>query len=113
MFEFVATFETITGGVLAAVFVTLFIIETRCPLRQAKRPKTRRFAINVAVSGLALVIGGYIVAPVAVSLSARSTEISFGLLHAVPLAGKNRIELVHNGAETTKWMPVAKQKQKN
>jgi sterol desaturase/sphingolipid hydroxylase (fatty acid hydroxylase superfamily) len=85
MFEFVATFETITGGVLAAVFVTLFVIETRFPLRQAKRSKTRRFAINVAVSGLTLAIGGYIVAPVAVSLSARSAETSFGLLHAVPL----------------------------
>ena len=85
MSEFVPMFETLTGGVLAGVFVALLILETRFPLRQAKRPKTSRFALNVAVSGLALVIGGYIVAPVAVSLSARSAEISFGLLHAVPL----------------------------
>jgi sterol desaturase/sphingolipid hydroxylase (fatty acid hydroxylase superfamily) len=85
MSEFVPTFETITGGVLAAVFVVLLIIETRYPLRQAKRPKTRRLAINVAVSGLALAIGAFIVAPFAVSLSARSSQGSIGLLHVVPL----------------------------
>jgi sterol desaturase/sphingolipid hydroxylase (fatty acid hydroxylase superfamily) len=83
--EFVATFETITGGVLAAVFVALLLIETRFSLRQAKRAKTRRFAINVAVSGLSLAIGAYIVAPVAVNLAARSAETSFGLLHVVSL----------------------------
>jgi sterol desaturase/sphingolipid hydroxylase (fatty acid hydroxylase superfamily) len=85
MSEFVHISETITASVLAAVFVALLIIETRFPLRQAKRPKTRRFVINVAVSGLALAIGAYIVAPVAIGLSTRSAETPFGLLHAVPL----------------------------
>jgi sterol desaturase/sphingolipid hydroxylase (fatty acid hydroxylase superfamily) len=43
------------------------------------------FAINGAVTGLAVAVGGYIVTPVAVSLSAWSAETTFGLLRAVPL----------------------------
>lgn len=85
MSEFVPRFEILAAGVLAAVFVGLLVIETRFPLRKTKRPKAGRFAINVTVSGLALAIGAYVVAPVAFSLSARSAKESFGLLHLVPL----------------------------
>jgi sterol desaturase/sphingolipid hydroxylase (fatty acid hydroxylase superfamily) len=82
---FIGNFETITGVVLTFVFVGLLLIETCFPLRQAKRPKRRRFAINGAVTGLAVAVGGYIVTPVAVTLSAWSAETTFGLLRAVPL----------------------------
>jgi sterol desaturase/sphingolipid hydroxylase (fatty acid hydroxylase superfamily) len=83
MSEFVPTFETIAGVVLAAIYVVLFIVETQFPLRKAKRPKLKRFLVNVGLSGLALAAGVYIVAPVALALAARST--SFGLLNVLPL----------------------------
>ena len=83
--EFVASFEIVIGGVMAAVFLALLIVETRFPLRQAKRSKAKRFVINVGVSALALGTGAYVVAPVALGLSARSSETSFGLLRMVSL----------------------------
>jgi sterol desaturase/sphingolipid hydroxylase (fatty acid hydroxylase superfamily) len=83
MSEFVPTFETITGVVLAAIYVALFIVETQFPLREAKRPKLKRFLVNVGLSGLALATGVYIVAPVALALATRSA--SFGLLNVLPL----------------------------
>jgi sterol desaturase/sphingolipid hydroxylase (fatty acid hydroxylase superfamily) len=83
MSEFVPTFETITGVVLAAIYVALFIVETQFPLREAKRPKLKRFLVNVGLSGLALATGVYIVAPVTLALATRSA--SFGLLNVLPL----------------------------
>jgi sterol desaturase/sphingolipid hydroxylase (fatty acid hydroxylase superfamily) len=83
MSEFVPTFEIIAGIVLAAVYVALFIVETQFPLREAKRPKLKRFLVNVGLSGLALATGVYIVAPVALALATRSA--SFGLLNLLPL----------------------------
>jgi sterol desaturase/sphingolipid hydroxylase (fatty acid hydroxylase superfamily) len=85
MSEFVPTFETLAGGVLAAVYVTLLIVETQFPLREAKRPKPERFLTNVGLSGLALGTGVYIVAPVALALATRSAETSFGLFNALSL----------------------------
>jgi sterol desaturase/sphingolipid hydroxylase (fatty acid hydroxylase superfamily) len=83
--EFVPTFKTIIGGAAAAFFVLLLILETRFPLRQPKRSKVKRFVINVAVSGLALSSGAFVVAPIALTLLALSSETSFGLLHILPL----------------------------
>lgn len=83
--ESVATIETVIAGVVSAVFVALLLLETGFPLRPTKRSKTKRFVINVGVSGLALAIGAYLVGPTALRLSTQSSEISFGLLHLVPL----------------------------
>lgn len=84
--DLVPTFEIVTGGVVAAFFVLLFILETRFPLRQAKRRKLKRFVTNAAVSGLALASGAYVVAPIALGLLlAQSFETSFGLLHIIAL----------------------------
>lgn len=85
MSEFVRTFETTVGGVLALIFVALLTIETWFPLRKAKQPKAKRLGINIEVSALALAVGVYIVAPMAFTLLAHSAEKSFGLLHTVPL----------------------------
>jgi sterol desaturase/sphingolipid hydroxylase (fatty acid hydroxylase superfamily) len=85
MSEFVPTFETLAAAVLAAVYVALLIVETQFPLREAKRPKPKRFLVNVGLSGLALGTGVYIVAPVALALATRSAETSFGLLNALSL----------------------------
>jgi sterol desaturase/sphingolipid hydroxylase (fatty acid hydroxylase superfamily) len=84
MSEFGLTFEAIAGGVLAAVYVALLILETQFPLREAKRPKPKRFFVNVGFSGLALGTGAYIVTPVALALATRSAETSLGLLNMLP-----------------------------
>ena len=85
MAEFVPAFETVIAGVVAAVVVPLLILETRFSRRQAKRAKAKRFVINGAISGIALVMGAYVVGPVALKLAARSSEKSFGLLQIIPL----------------------------
>jgi sterol desaturase/sphingolipid hydroxylase (fatty acid hydroxylase superfamily) len=85
MSEFVPTFETLAGGILVAVFVALLIFETQFSLREAKRPKAKRFLVNVGLSGLALLTGAYIVAPVALALATRSAMTSFGLLNMLSL----------------------------
>jgi sterol desaturase/sphingolipid hydroxylase (fatty acid hydroxylase superfamily) len=85
MSGFVPTFETLAAGALAAVYVALLIVETQFPLREAKRPKPKRFLVNAGLSGLALGTGVYIVAPVALALATRSAETSFGLLNALSL----------------------------
>jgi sterol desaturase/sphingolipid hydroxylase (fatty acid hydroxylase superfamily) len=85
MSEIVPTFETLAGGVLAAVYVALLIIETQFPLREAKCPKPKRLLVNVCLSGLALATGVYIVAPVALVLAMWSAETSFGLLNVLSL----------------------------
>lgn len=83
--EFVPTFKTVIPGVVAAVFVTLLLLETRFSLRQAKCSKAKRFVINAGISAIALATGAYIVAPIAIGLAARSSEKAFGLLQIVPL----------------------------
>jgi hypothetical protein len=72
MSELGLTFEAIGAGVLAAVYVVLLIVEIQFPLREAKRPKPKRFLVNVGFSGLALGTGAYIVTPVALALATRS-----------------------------------------
>jgi hypothetical protein len=52
MSEFVPTFESLAGGVLAAVYVALLIVESQFPLRDAKRPKPKRFHLNGCLSAL-------------------------------------------------------------
>jgi sterol desaturase/sphingolipid hydroxylase (fatty acid hydroxylase superfamily) len=81
MSEFIPKFETLAAGVLAALYVALLIVETQFPLRQPKRSKSKRFLVNISLSGLAVVMGAYIVAPVALALAMRSTETSVGLLN--------------------------------
>lgn len=84
--EFAASFEIVIGGVVIAVFIVSSIVETRFPLRPAKRSKAKRFVINVSVSALAIGTGACVVAPVALGLAARSSEASFGLLRMVSLS---------------------------
>jgi sterol desaturase/sphingolipid hydroxylase (fatty acid hydroxylase superfamily) len=83
--EFAPTFETLIGVAVAAIFVALLILETRFPLRESKRAKAKRLAINIGISGLALGTGGFIVAPVLLKIASWHLESSFGLLRLVPL----------------------------
>src|ERR671918_230556 len=83
--EFLRQFEITTSLIIIAVFLTLLMIETRFSLRQRKRSRMERYLINMGVSGLALATGGYIVAPVALTLASWNSESSFGLLSMISL----------------------------
>jgi sterol desaturase/sphingolipid hydroxylase (fatty acid hydroxylase superfamily) len=85
MSDFVLQSKTIIGIIVLVVFLALLILESRFSLRQAKRSKVQRFAINVGLSALALATGAFIVAPVALRVSARVSETSFGLLRVISL----------------------------
>jgi sterol desaturase/sphingolipid hydroxylase (fatty acid hydroxylase superfamily) len=83
--DFVLKLKIVISVIVLAVFLALLILETRFSLRQGKRSKIERFLINVGVSVLALATGGYIVAPVALTLALWNSESSFGLLRVIPL----------------------------
>src|SRR5919106_1178860 len=83
--DFVLQFKTIISVIVIAVFLALLLVETRFSLRQRKRSRMERYLINMGVSGLALATGGYIVAPVALTLASWNSESSFGLLSMISL----------------------------
>jgi sterol desaturase/sphingolipid hydroxylase (fatty acid hydroxylase superfamily) len=83
--DFVLKFKIVISAIVIAVFLALLILETRFSLRQPKRSKIERYLINMAVTGLALVTGAYIVAPVALRLASWNSENSVGLLRAISL----------------------------
>lgn len=70
---------------VAVIFAVLLILESVSPLRNRKRPRARRFTINLCVSGLALLMGALVVKPIALGLSTRASARQFGLLHLVEL----------------------------
>jgi sterol desaturase/sphingolipid hydroxylase (fatty acid hydroxylase superfamily) len=81
--DFVVKFKIIISIIVIAVFFGLLLIETRFSLRPGKRSKGERFLINVGVSSLALATGAYVVIPLALELSAWTSEKSAGLLHVI------------------------------
>jgi sterol desaturase/sphingolipid hydroxylase (fatty acid hydroxylase superfamily) len=83
--ECAPTFETVIVGVVASFAVALLLLETRFPLRQAKRSKAKRLVINIGISAIALALGAYVVGPLTLGLSAQSSEMFFGFLHLVSL----------------------------
>ncbi|MGH7827357.1 MAG: sterol desaturase family protein [Candidatus Binatia bacterium] len=83
--DFVLTFKIVITVIVTTVFLVLLILEGRFSLRQGKHSKVERFLINIAVSGLALATGAYIVAPVALRLASWNSENSFGLLRVISL----------------------------
>jgi len=70
---------------LVALFLVLLGLETLRPLRQRKRPRGRRWAINFSLTGLAFVCGMLTVRPVALGISAWVENRGLGLLAALPL----------------------------
>jgi len=76
-------FGIIAGAILVTVFLTLLILETPYPLRAAKRSKPHRLLINLGVSGLAILTGASIVAPVALIAARLSAQNSFGLFQVM------------------------------
>ena len=69
--------------VVAGIWVFLLILESLFPLRSRKRPRVRRFVINLCMSAMALAIGALAVKPVALGLSTWVSVRRFGLLHVV------------------------------
>jgi sterol desaturase/sphingolipid hydroxylase (fatty acid hydroxylase superfamily) len=83
MSEFVPTLQFAISVIV--VFLALLGFELGFPLRQAKRSKRSRFWLNVAISGLALATGAFVVAPSALRVLAWGSENSIGLLNKTSL----------------------------
>lgn len=75
-------FET---GVLATLFLGLFILEWVFPLRRRVGDSLKRIAINAFMSGLAVLTGYFTVRASAQAVSGWSSEVDFGLLNVVTL----------------------------
>jgi sterol desaturase/sphingolipid hydroxylase (fatty acid hydroxylase superfamily) len=80
MFTIFLTYERFAPLVLVGVFLLLSGLEAALPLRRFKRPKGRRWGINLAFTGLAFAAGAAAVRPVALGMATLAQARSFGLL---------------------------------
>jgi sterol desaturase/sphingolipid hydroxylase (fatty acid hydroxylase superfamily) len=85
MSDFVSSLKIPTALIVTAGFLSLLVLESWFPLRQGKRSRGQRLIINLCMSGLAFVAGALIVMPLALELSAWTSEKAFGLLRLVVL----------------------------
>ena len=65
---------------LVVLFVFLVVLEAFRPLRRAKRKRPKRWAVNLAVTGLSFVVGVAAVRPAALATAVWAQSHSFGLL---------------------------------
>ncbi|MCL4502306.1 MAG: sterol desaturase family protein [Deltaproteobacteria bacterium] len=75
----------LAAAAVVAVFVLLLILEALRPLRRLKRPRGRRFPINLSFTALAFIAGSLAVRPAALGSSLWARSHSFGLLNLLPL----------------------------
>jgi sterol desaturase/sphingolipid hydroxylase (fatty acid hydroxylase superfamily) len=73
------------GGAVAALFVLLFVLERRLPLRRARAPLLRRLAVNLAISALALASAFALVRPAANEAMQATGAWHFGALQWIVL----------------------------
>ena len=71
--------------VVGVVFLTMFMLERRFPLRKARRSLWPRVLVNVAITGLAVATAAITVRPAVEHLLALSPEQNFGALASVSL----------------------------
>lgn len=74
-----------TEAALAGGFLFLLALEAAFPLRRRKRSRAPRILVNLCFSGMAFVVGSYVVRPVSLGLATWTSERPFGLLHVVAL----------------------------
>ncbi|MBA3583495.1 MAG: hypothetical protein H0W36_03020, partial [Gemmatimonadetes bacterium] len=75
----------IVGGVLAGIYVLLFLLERLLPLRRTVSALIGRFLVNLIVSALAFGAAAIIVRPAAYSALGWSARESFGLIPLLDL----------------------------
>ena len=82
--------------VVGVVFLTMFVLERRFPLRKARRSLWPRVLVNVAITGLAVATAAITVRPAVEHLLALSPAQNFGALALVslPLAAEFAIAFV-------------------
>ena len=73
--------------VTPTLFGLLLVAEHVVPLRQRKVPTRKRLAVNLAVTGLVFVVGGFLVGPAARSTGEWAALRRFGLCHLLRLPG--------------------------
>jgi sterol desaturase/sphingolipid hydroxylase (fatty acid hydroxylase superfamily) len=74
------TLHAWTPEFLVVFFVLLGALEFLRPLRRPKRRRPRRWAVNLAVTGLSFVVGVAVVRPGALATAAWAQSLNFGLL---------------------------------
>ncbi|MBS3744969.1 MAG: sterol desaturase family protein [Wenzhouxiangellaceae bacterium] len=82
--------------VVAIVYLTMFLLERRFPLRKARRPLWPRVLVNVAITGIAVATAAITVRPAVEHLLALSPQQNFGALALLelPLAAEFAIAFV-------------------
>ncbi len=73
------------AAALAGGFLLLLALEAVFPLRRRKRSRAPRIFVNLCLSGVAFLVGSYVVRPASLGLSAWTSDRAFGLLHVVAL----------------------------
>ena len=71
--------------VVGVIYLTMFVLERRFPLRKAHRSLWPRVLVNVAITGLAVATAAITVRPAVEHLLALSPEQNFGALASVSL----------------------------
>jgi sterol desaturase/sphingolipid hydroxylase (fatty acid hydroxylase superfamily) len=79
------TFSSWAPESLAVFFVLLVVLEALRPLRRPKRTRTRRWAVNLAVTALSFGVGVSLVRPAALAAAAWAQTQTFGLFHWLAL----------------------------
>ena len=74
-------------GILSGVFLALFLLEWRFPLREPRRPLLGRLVLNLSLSVLAFGTAQLIVQPAAAFMLGVTARRGFGLIHLFELAG--------------------------
>lgn len=70
---------------LGVAFVLLLVAESLWPLRKPKRPRPRRWAVNLGITGLSYLAGTLLVRPTALMVAAFCQSQQVGLLALGPL----------------------------
>jgi sterol desaturase/sphingolipid hydroxylase (fatty acid hydroxylase superfamily) len=72
-------FDIRAAPVITAVFVVLFIVEGKLPLRKRKQSRLKRVVINLLVSLPAFSLPRFLLLPVMVKLAVKNKQLQFGL----------------------------------
>lgn len=78
---------TIGPVLILALFLLLFALQLRQPLRRWVMPKLRHLAVNLVSGAVAAVIAQLVVTPLGVAVTVWTAQQRFGLLHRMPAPG--------------------------
>ena len=71
--------------VLVAVFLLLLVLEAASPLRRRTRTRTRRLPVNFSLTMMVIIVGIFVVRPIALAVSFWGAERNFGIFRWINL----------------------------